>query len=400
MRLSLVAILLGVVVSVSAQEKTFPRALPKVELERVLPELKLDRPVWMEEGAGGKIFVMEQRGRIVTVAKGSNGAEAKEFFNIVDRKPFVDNEEGLLGLAFHPGFATNKLFYVYYTRHDPRRSVISEFKVGVGDVVDLASERVVMEVAQPYGNHNGGQISFGPDGFLYVTLGDGGAGNDPHNNGQNMATLLGKILRVDVNTRATMDKKQLGYGIPTDNPFVNLPFGVRPEIWTYGLRNVWRFSWDRETGEMYAGEVGQNLWEEVNIITKGGNYGWCVREAFHPFKPGPKEGRYDEPIAEYPHNPQIASQSPFAHEGFGLSITGGYVYRGTKQATLRGVYVYGDYSLGTVFGLTYKNGKVTDQAILLQQPKNIMSFAEDGDGELYMLAQDGGIYHVVVASGK
>ncbi|HUS34398.1 MAG TPA: PQQ-dependent sugar dehydrogenase [Verrucomicrobiae bacterium] len=400
MRLPLVAILLGVVVSVCAQEKTFPRGLPKVELERVLPELKLDRPVWMEEGAGGKVFFVEQRGRIVTVAKGSNGSNEKEFFNIVDRKPFVDNEEGLLGLAFHPGFATNKLFYVYYTGHDPRRSVISEFKVGSGDAADLASERVVMEVAQPYGNHNGGQVSFGPDGFLYITLGDGGAGNDPHNNGQNMAVLLGKILRIDVNTRATMDKKQLGYGIPQDNPFVNLPFGVRSEILAYGLRNVWRFSWDRETGELYAGEVGQNLWEEVNIIAKGGNYGWCVREAFHPFKPGPKEGRYDEPIAEYPHNPQIASQSPFAHEGFGLSITGGYVYRGTKQAALRGVYVYGDYSLGTVFGLTYKNGKVTDQAILLQQPKNIMSFAEDREGELYLLAQDGGIYHVVVASGK
>lgn len=400
MRFSFVAVLLGVVVSVSAQEKNFSRALPKVEFERVLPELKLDRPVWMEEGAGGKMFVVEQRGRIVTVAKGSSGAEAKEFFNIVDRKPFVDNEEGLLGLAFHPGVATNKLFYVYYSGHNPRRSVVSEFKIGAGDVADMTSERVVMEVAQPYGNHNGGQISFGPDGFLYITLGDGGAGNDPHNNGQNMAALLGKILRVDVNTRGNFEKKLLGYGIPQDNPFVNMPFGVRPEIWAYGLRNVWRFSWDRETREMYAGEVGQNLWEEVNIITKGGNYGWCVRESFHRFKPGPKEGRYDEPIAEYPHNPQIASESPFAHEGFGLSITGGYVYRGTKQAALRGVYVYGDYSLGTVFGLTYKNGKATDQAILLQQPKNIMSFAEDRDGELYMLAQDGGIYHIVAASAK
>lgn len=383
----------------AAQEKSFPRTLPKVELERVLPEFKLDRPVWMQEFVAGRFYVVEQRGRILFSAKNSNGSDATEFLNIVDRKPFVDNEEGLLGLAFHPGFATNKSFYVYYTGHDPRRSIISEFKVGADEKADLASERVVLEIPQPYGNHNGGQISFGPDGYLYITLGDGGAGNDPHNNGQNMAALLGKILRIDVNTRATMDKRQLGYGIPQDNPFVNLPYGVRPEIWARGLRNVWRFSWDRETGEMYAGEVGQNLWEEVNIIVKGGNYGWCVREAFHPFKPGPNEGKYDEPIAEYPHNPQIASQSPFPHEGFGLSITGGYVYRGSKQPALRGVYVYGDYSLGSIFGLVYRNGKVTDQAILLQQPKNIMSFAEDREGELYMLAQDGGIYHIV-ASGK
>jgi glucose/arabinose dehydrogenase len=383
----------------SAQEKSFPRALPKVELERVLPEFKLDRPVWMQEFIAGRFYVVEQRGRILFAAKNSNGSDATEFLNIIDRKPFVDNEEGLLGLAFHPAFQTNRLFYVYYTGHDPRRSIISEFKVGADEKADVASERVILEIPQPYGNHNGGQISFGPNGYLYITLGDGGAGNDPHNNGQNMAALLGKILRIDVNTRATVDKRQLGYGIPQDNPFVNLPYGVRPEIWARGLRNVWRFSWDRETGEMYAGEVGQNLWEEVNIIVKGGNYGWCVREAFHPFKPGPNEGRYDEPIAEYPHNPQIASQSPFPHEGFGLSITGGYVYRGAKQPALRGVYVYGDYSLGSIFGLVYRNGKVIDQAILLQQPKNIMSFAEDREGELYMLAQDGGIYHIV-ASGK
>jgi glucose/arabinose dehydrogenase len=207
-------------------------------------------------------------------------------------------------------------------------------------------------------------------------------------------------LRIDVNTRAKSGKTTLEYGIPQDNPFVNFPYDIRPEIYAYGLRNTWRFSWDRETGEMYGADVGQNLWEEVNIITKGGNYGWCVREGFHAFKPGPKEGRYDEPIAEYPHNPQIASQSPFPHEGFGLSITGGYVYRGAKLPMLRGVYVYGDYSLGTVFGLRYKDGKVTDQAILLQQPKNIMSFAEDREGELYALTQDGGVFHIVAAAGK
>lgn len=393
MNLKLVGLGLFLMAANLSAADSFPRALPKVSLERVLPELKLERPIWMEE-KDGKFFAVEQRGRIVSVAKGSDGKEAKEFLNIVDRKPFVDNEEGLLGFAFHPGFATNKLFYVYYSQQNPRRSVVSEFKVSAEDAADMASERVLMTVPQPYSNHNGGQIGFGRDGFLYISLGDGGAGNDPHNNGQNMATLLGKILRIDVNTRANIDRRQLGYGIPSDNPFVNLPFGVRPEIYASGLRNVWRFSWDRETGDLWAGEVGQNLWEEINIIVKGGNYGWCVRESFHPFKPGPKDAKFDEPIAEYPHNPQIASQSSFAHEGFGLSITGGYVYRGKKEPSLRGIYLYADYATGHIFGLKYENGKVTDQAILLQQPKNVMSFAEDAEGEVYMLAQDGGIYRI------
>lgn len=379
-------------------EKAFPRALPKVEVTRTLPELKIDRPLWMEEvpSQPGKFYIVEQRGRIVTTAKGGDGKETREFFNIVDRKPFVENEEGLLGLAFHPGFATNSLLYVYYVAHDPRRSIISEFKASGNEKekVDLASERILLEIPQPYWNHKGGEVAFGPDGYLYITLGDGGAGDDPHNNGQNMAAFLGKILRIDVNARTAAGKTTLPYGIPKDNPFVDRPYGVKGEIWAYGLRNTWRFSWDRQTGEMWGGEVGQNLWEEVILIRKGGNYGWCVREGFHPFKPGPLEGKYDEPIAEYPHNPQLASQSPFPHQGFGVSVTGGYVYRGKKSPSLQGVYVYGDYGLGTIFGLKVEKGQAVDQAILLEQPKNIMSFAQDLDGELYFLAQDGGIYAI------
>lgn len=387
-----VAVLSGVATGLAADKLS--RSLPKLQMQRVLPELQVERPLWMED-LEGHFYVVEQRGRIVKTASAGDGKEATEFFNIVDRKPYVDNEEGLLGFAFHAGYATNRQFYVYYTQQNPRRSVISEFKSNESGQADLSSERILLQVPQPYANHNGGQISFGPDGFLYISLGDGGAADDPHNNGQNMAALLGKILRIDVNGREKLEKQTLPYGIPRDNPFVKMPYGVRGEIWARGLRNVWRFSWDRQTGQLWAGDVGQNLWEEIDIILKGGNYGWCVREGFHDFKPGPVQGRYDEPIAEYPHNPQITSESPFPHEGFGLSVTGGYVYRGKKNSALRGVYVYADYALGSIFGLRAENGKATAQAILLQQPKNIMSFAQDREGELYVLTQDSGIYHLV-----
>lgn len=397
------------------------QSLPQVQLKQVFPKLQGERPVWMSEApdGSGRFFVVYQEGRIVIVKKGSDGGDAKEFLNIVNRNPNCDNEDGLLSIAFHPGFKTNGLFYVYYnqknTQEDinrlrngspiayPFRSVISEFKVSTTnpDAADMKSERVLFEVLQPFGNHKGGELAFGPDGYLYLGLGDGGAADDPFGSGQSCSTLLAKMLRIDVNSRTTVGRgvraHQLEYGIPSDNPFFKEPDrgdrGARKEIWAYGLRNPWRYSWDRKTGALWCGDVGQDLWEEVDLIVKGGNYGWCVREGAHHFKPGPASADYIEPVIEYPHRNADQPKAMYPDHSIGLCVIGGYVYRGKKFPALDGVYIYGDYNLGTIWGLRYDYAakKLTAHSTLLAQKKNICSFAEDNDGEVYALMQDGEI---------
>jgi quinoprotein glucose dehydrogenase len=390
--------------------------LPKIKLTKIFPNLTMDLPLWMTEApdGSGRFFIVEQWGRIFVAAKGTDGGQHDEFLNIVKRNPHESYEEGLLGFAFHPGFATNGLCYTYYSQNYnadkdifySRHSVISEWKVSAEDSnrVDMNSERKLMEIPEPFENHKGGQLTFGPDGCLYCGLGDGGFGGDPFNNAQNCATLLGKMIRIDVNARDTIkggkETVTLPYGIPADNPFVNEPdmsgAGCRHEVYAWGLRNPWRFSFDRQTGQLWAGDVGQDLWEEVDLIVKGGNYGWNVREGAHYFKPGPPGAQYIDPVIEYPHYPALLKESKFPNHGIGACVIGGYVYRGKKYPALQGVYLYADYALGTIFGLRYENGHVTQYGTLLDQPKNISSFAEDNDGELYVLAFDGHVYSLSV----
>ena len=401
--------------------------LPKIQLQPVFPNLQIQAPLWLCQSPDdtGRFFVIAQDGIIYVMKKDSDGSDAKVFLDISDRHLHFNREDGLLGLAFHPGFKTNGLFYICYTVQTspddlkkyqggwptafPDRDVVSELKVSAADPdkADVSSERVLMDVAQPSWNHKGGQLGFGPDGYLYIGFGDGGVEHDPFGIGQNTATVLGKFVRIDVNTRTTVGAgkrvRQLQYGIPDDNPFTKEPdyggAGTRHEIWAYGLRNPWRWSFDRKTGALWAGDVGQDLWEEIDIIVKGGNYGWGVREATHYFKPGPEGAKYIDPVIEYPHKPNLQSQAMYPDHPCGTSVTGGYVYRGKQYPQLDGIYLYADYSFGQIYGLRYDYDahKVTEHGTLLEQKENVTSFGEDNDGELYALMEKSGHIFKIVA---
>jgi glucose/arabinose dehydrogenase len=335
------------------------------------------RPIVLTHAGDGsnRVFVGEQWGRVFVFKNDPNVTDSKVFLDLRDRVVYKDNqnEEGLLGLAFHPKYKENGQLFLYYTTRDaPHTSVISRFTVSKNDPdrADPGSEEELLRIPQPFWNHNGGTICFGPDGYLYIGLGDGGSANDPQGNGQNLNALLGKVLRIDV------DRKDPGraYAVPKDNPFVGKPDAL-PEVYALGVRNIWRMAFDRETGTLWAGDVGQNLWEEIILVEKGGNYGWSVRESMHPFGPNGSGPRADliEPIWEYDHQ-------------VGKSITGGHVYRGKKVPQLAGKYLYADYVSGKLWALKYDETAkkvASNEEIPVDTVMPVISFGEDEEGEAY-----------------
>ena len=406
--IAIATLTLGLAMSADASAQA-PSGLPKLKTALAFPNLRFDRPVALAYPDDGSniLFVAEQhKGIIQSFVDEPEAAEKREFLTLADPMN-KGNEEGLLGLAFHPKYKQNGEFFVYYSAHDMvdgkhhRRSVVSRFKVSKDDPrkADLASEqRVWVSADDPFENHNGGCIAFGPDGYLYISLGDSGAADDPLTTGQNPKDWFGSILRVDVDHPA--DGK--AYGIPSDNPRLrDSKFEAwAPEVYCIGLRNVWKFSFDKEAGTLWAGDVGQNKWEMVHIIENGGNYGWSVNESFHPFKARQKADAASpitKPIAEYPH---AAGLDPKRND-LGQSITGGYVYRGKALPGLVGTYVYGDYQTGRIWGVKAKDGQATEGSELIDisksKPLNIAAFGEDSKGDLFILAFDGRIHRLIPA---
>ncbi|MGQ0614702.1 MAG: PQQ-dependent sugar dehydrogenase [Planctomycetaceae bacterium] len=355
---------------------------PGLRASRAFPSLTFSSPVFLTAPTDGtdRIFVVEQRGRIYVFPNSDAVAAATLFLDITSRV-VSGGELGLFSIAFDPAFATNGTFYLHYTADAPLRSVISRFRVSSGnpDVADASSEAVLLEVAQPYSNHNGGSLTFGPDDHLYIALGDGGSGGDPLNAGQDLTNLLGKILRIDPDLPPPY--------IPGDNPFVGAGGGARGQIWAYGLRNPWRISFDRGNGDLWCGDVGQGAREEVGIVTRGANMGWRVFEgnlAYDNPSGLPASG-FTAPVLDYGRSQ-------------GTTVIGGYVYRGSRIPTLRGAYLYADYGSGRVWALVASGTSVVSnqQLFTLGSPS---SFGEDRDGEVYIVSLNGGIFRLQETGG-
>jgi glucose/arabinose dehydrogenase len=340
----------------------------------------LSGPLDLQRPPGdNRFFVVEQRGTIRIIENGA--LQAGNFLDIQSLTNFDNAEQGLLGLAFHPNYSTNRLFYVNYTTDTGgRHTVIAEFQTLAGNPnqADPTSERILLTVSQPYANHKGGQLAFGPDYLLYLGLGDGGSGGDPLNNGQNLGVLLGKILRIGVDPPFSPG---LQYAIPADNPFVG--GAGSPEIWAYGLRNPWRFSFERGGTRLFCGDVGQANWEEVDLIIKGGNFGWNVMEGNHCFNPssGCDMSGKILPIAEYQH-PE------------GIAVIGGYVYKGSAIPSLASAYIFGDLN-GKIWSLTEAPANTWTRTLLLSTGRAITSFGQDAAGEVYVVDRNGSVLKLV-----
>jgi glucose/arabinose dehydrogenase len=354
-----------------------------VESVRTFASLKIERPILVTYAPDGTndIFIASQLGTVYWFPKSDDAKQAKKFFEIKTVFKSQEFEEGFLGLAFHPKFKENGQFFVCYTTPDvPHTTVISRFTVAKDNRRQgiRKSEQELMRIPKKYWNHNGGTILFGPDGYLYVALGDGGSANDPDKNGQNLGVIFGKILRIDVNSKSAGK----AYGIPKDNPFVNVD-KARPEIWSYGMRNPWRIAFDRETGVLWCGDVGQDKWEEIDLIVRGGNYGWSLREGAHPFGPQGSEAQPEliDPIFEYSHD-------------IGKSITGGVVYRGKEVPGLAGKYLYADFVAGKLWALDYDMDRkqVIGNHEIQGNVMPVMSFGDDADGEVYFTTDKGTIH--------
>jgi glucose/arabinose dehydrogenase len=361
------------------------RAHAQYGLEEAFPGLPaFSLPIELVHPRDGtdRLFVVEQRGRIHILNSSIPASTPRLFLNISDIVSTGGGETGLLGLAFHPLYASNGFFYVNYTssRSGSLKSYVSRFSVSSSnpDSALKGSEVVLLTADQPYENHNGGKTAFGPDGYLYIALGDGGSGNDPFNNGQSLTTLLGKILRIDVDTASA----PLFYGIPSANPFAGNMQGYREEIYAYGLRNPWKFSFDTETGTLWAGDVGQGAREEIDTIMQGGNYGWRLMEGTL-CTPGVNPTCQDtagllRPVWEYDRS------------AGDVSVTGGYVYRGTSIPGLRGRYIFADFASGRIWALTTDGVNPARSELLVDSPYQISTFGVDSQNELYVAAYGAG----------
>jgi glucose/arabinose dehydrogenase len=365
-------------VLVSSQVCVF--AAPPVDLQPVVTEI--DRPVAITNAGdgSGRLFITLRAGFVVIL--GPKGLNSTPFLDI-SALTTTDSERGLLSIAFHPSYRANGFFYINYTNLNGD-TVIARYHVSADpDVADPGSAAVLLTIPQPFANHNGGQLQFGPDGNLYIGMGDGGSGGDPLNNGQNLGTLLGKILRIDVDGA-------FPYSVPLDNPFLSTP-GAMPEIWAYGLRNPWRFSFDRQTGDLFIGDVGQDSFEEVDFqpAASGGgeNYGWRLMEATHCFNPASNcnDGSLTLPVIEY------------SHAAGDCSISGGYRYRGTASPDLSGIYFYADFCTGKIWGATETSPGVFSSELIVDTGLSITAFGEDEQGELYVAhfaSPNGAVYEV------